>query len=278
LEEARSVLQQALDNKADNLFIHQQLFEAAFLNGDSDGMQRQMKWAEGKPSEYLLLNDDAAVAAAHGQMRKADELLQRSAQVTEHLGFKGTTADAKANWALTQAEAGNTTKARELAAASSALAGGRSNMVSVALALAITGDVSRAQSIVDALGRRFRDDTLLHNVNIPAVTALVALNRKNPDQAIAVLQSATPYELGTAQGLFPIYVRALAYLQAKRGPEAVAEFQRIVDHRGISPVAPEHSLAKLGLGRAYVVTPAKQKARIRISSLCGKTPTPKFQS
>ena len=74
-------------------------------------------------------------------------------------------------------------------------------------------------------------------------------------------QAARPYELGAAQGLFPIYVRALAYLRAKRGTEAAAEFQKIVDHRGIAPTAPEHSLAKLGLGRAYVMTGDTAKAR-----------------
>jgi hypothetical protein len=34
--------------------------------------------------------------------------------------------------------------------------------------------------------------------------------------------------------------------------EAAAEFQKIIDHGGIAPVAPEYSLRKLGLGHAYV--------------------------
>jgi tetratricopeptide (TPR) repeat protein len=106
-EEARSILQRAVDIKADNLFIHQLLYELAFLNGDADGMQRQMKWSEGKPSEYLLLNEATAATAARGQMQKAGILMQRSVQVTERLGFKGTTAATQANWAVTQAEVGN---------------------------------------------------------------------------------------------------------------------------------------------------------------------------
>jgi hypothetical protein len=86
------------------------------------------------------------------------------------------------------------------------------------------------------------------------------LNRNAPDQAIQALQTATPYELGEGQGLFPIYVRGLAHLKAKRGAEAAAEFQRIVDHRGIAPTYPEHSLAKLGLGRAFAMTGETAKA------------------
>jgi eukaryotic-like serine/threonine-protein kinase len=261
LEESRSTLQRAVDAKADNLFVHDQLYQLAYLNGDADGMQRQMKWSEGKPSEYLLLIEAANTAAAHGQMRNAAELMQRSVQVSDRMGFKETTADTQSGFAVTQAEVGNVSKAKDQATSSSALAHGRSNMESVAVALAMTGDVSRSQAIADDLGRRFPNDTLLHQVSIPVVQALIQLNRKNPDAAIQSLQTATPYELGAAQGLFPIYIRGLAYLQANRGAEATAEFQKMVDHRGIAPTAPEHSLAKLGLGRAYAMTGDAAKAR-----------------
>jgi len=267
LEEARSTLQRAVDAKADNLFIHQQFYQLAFLTADADGMQRQMKWAEGKPSEYLLLTEAANAAAAHGQMQKAEELIQRSVQVSDRLGFKETTADTKANWAFIQAGVGNAAKARELAAASSSLAHGRSNLVPGSAAFAISGDGSRAQSITEELGQRFPNDTLLHSVGIPSVVALTELNRKAPEQAIEALRAATPYELGSSQGLFPIYIRGLAYLQAKRGPEAVAEFQKIVDHRGIDPTGVEHPLAKLGLGRAYVITGDAAKARAAYQDL-----------
>jgi tetratricopeptide (TPR) repeat protein len=261
LEEAHSLLQKTVDAKADNLFVHNLLYDLAFLNGDSDGMQQQMKWAEGKPSEYLLLDEAASAAAARGQMHKAEDLIRRSVEVTGRLGFKETTADTEANWAGTQAEVGNVSRVRELAASSSALAHGRSNMTPVAVALAMTGDGSRAQTIVDDLGHRFPADTLLHNVTIPSVAALIAINRKDPEQAIESLRAAAPYEMGINQVMFPIYVRGMAYLQAKRGIEAAAEFQKIVDHRGIDPTGAEHSLAKLGLGRAYVITGDTSKAR-----------------
>src|SRR3984893_660599 len=116
LEEARSILQKAIDAKADNLFVHQQLYQLAFLNGDADGLQRQMKWSEGRPSEYLLLNEATSFAAARGQMQKAGELMQRSLQVSDRLGFKETTADTQANFAMTQAEVGSASRAKELAA------------------------------------------------------------------------------------------------------------------------------------------------------------------
>jgi hypothetical protein len=41
------------------------------VTGDPDGMQREMKWADGKPSEYLLLMDASNVAVSLGQIHKA---------------------------------------------------------------------------------------------------------------------------------------------------------------------------------------------------------------
>ena len=128
------------------------------------------------------------------------------------------------------------------------------------MALAMTGDGSRAQAIADDLGRRFPDDTMLHQVIIPCIRGWIEM-KKAPDAAIQGLQSAAPYELGYDPALLPIYVRGQAYLQLKRGAEAAAEFQKIVDHRGIAPTVPEHSLAKLGLGRAYAMSGEAAKSR-----------------
>jgi serine/threonine protein kinase/tetratricopeptide (TPR) repeat protein len=260
-EEALSILQRAMDAKAGNLFVHQALYWVAFLNGDADGMQREIKLSEGKPGEYLLLNDATNAAASHGQMQKAAELLQRSVQVSDRLGFKETTADTQANFALVQAEVGNAAKAKGLAASSFALGHSRGNVAPMAEALALVGDGKHAQAIMDDLGHRFPDDTILHQVSIPMVRALIELEGNAPEKAIEALLPTTPYEMGTAQGLLPIYIRGRAYLQAKRGAEAVQEFQKIVDHPGVAPTFPEHSLAKLGLGRAYRMTGDAAKAR-----------------
>jgi serine/threonine protein kinase/tetratricopeptide (TPR) repeat protein len=261
MEEARSVLQHAVDAKADNLFVHQLFYDLACMNGDADAMQAQLKSSEGKPGEYLLLNEATGAVASHGQMQKAGELMLRSAQVSDRLGFKETTADTQAGFALMLAEVGDVARAKVLAASSLALSHGRLNITPAALAVAMTGDGKRAQAMMDDLGHRFPDDTILHRVNIPSVRALIELEGKAPAKAIDALQSAASYELGTAQGLLPMYIRGQAYLQARRGAEAAQEFQKIVDHRGIDPTFPEQSLAKLGLGRAYKITGDTAKAR-----------------
>jgi len=87
-----------------------------------------------------------------------------------------------------------------------------------------------------------------------------ALLRANPQQAVDILRVAAPYELGLSAlseynwpNLYPVYVRGEAYLAAHQGGNAAAEFQKILDHRGIVLNEPIGALAHLQLGRAYTL-------------------------
>jgi predicted Zn-dependent protease len=137
---------------------------------------------------------------------------------------------------------------------------GRDLDYGVALALAYAGDANRAQAMADDLGKRFPEDTSLQFNYLPTLRAKLALLRANPQQAVDILRAAAPYELGLpAAGinnwpnLYPVYVRGEAYLAAHKGSEAAAEFQKILDHRGIVSNAPIGALAHLQLGRAYAL-------------------------
>ncbi len=70
-------------------------------------------------------------------------------------------------------------------------------------------------------------------------------------------------------GLYPAYVRGQAYLQAQQGREAAAEFQKILDHRGIVFADPVGALAHLQIGQSVCSLGRhrpKRKRHIRISS------------
>jgi tetratricopeptide (TPR) repeat protein len=56
-------------------------------------------------------------------------------------------------------------------------------------------------------------------------------------------------------------VRGEAYLAAHQGADAAAQFQKILDHRGIVLNYPIGALAHLGLGRAYAVSGDITKAK-----------------
>jgi hypothetical protein len=82
------------------------------------------------------------------------------------------------------------------------------------------------------------------------------------------LQTALPYELavnGLSAGLYlgglhSAYVRGEALMAMHRYAEAAAEFQKILDHRGIVGSDPIGALAHLQLGRAFVLSGDKIKA------------------
>ncbi len=98
--------------------------------------------------------------------------------------------------------------------------------------------------------------------------AQLALDRNEASKVIEALQGAAPYELGRpgyraflAPALHPVYVRREAYLAAHQGSEAAAEFQKILDHRGVVLNEPIGALAPLGLARAYAMQGDSAKAR-----------------
>ena len=61
--------------------------------------------------------------------------------------------------------------------------------------------------------------------------------------------------------MYPVYVRGEAYLAARKGREAAAEFQKILDHRGVVVNQPIGALAHLQIGRANAMQGETAKAR-----------------
>ncbi len=102
-----------------------------------------------------------------------------------------------------------------------------------ALAFAMAGDTSRAESLAQDLGKRFPLHTLMQSLWLPAIQAQLALDKKNPAAALTALQAASPIELALGSCLYHLYVRGEAYLAAGQGTAATAEFQKIIDHSGI---------------------------------------------
>ena len=94
------------------------------------------------------------------------------------------------------------------------------------------------------------------------------MNHREPSKAIELLEVAAPYELGQIgdssvgfSGSLPIYVRGVVYPAARRGGEAVREFQKILDHRGIVVSDPMGALAPVQLGRAFALSGDQNKAK-----------------
>jgi tetratricopeptide (TPR) repeat protein len=122
--------------------------------------------------------------------------------------------------------------------------------------------------MVNDLGKRFPEDTIVQFNYLPTLRARLALNKGNTSAAIESLRAAAPYELGVSTlcpinwtAMYPVFVRGEAYLAARQGNEAAAEFQKILDHPGVVLNQPIRALAHLGLGRAFVLQGDTVKAK-----------------
>jgi eukaryotic-like serine/threonine-protein kinase len=149
-----------------------------------------------------------------------------------------------------------------------ALASTRDLQLLAAMAFARAGDDARAQRMADQLSRRWPLNTVLNSYWLPTIRAAIELNRNHADRAVELLQSASTYELGQPSPnaqvggtLYPAYVRGEAYLKEGKGRPAAAEFQKLIDHRGIVVNFVLGTLSRLQMGRAEAMSGDKESAR-----------------
>ena len=200
-----------------------------------------------------MLQDQALAVAFSGKLQEARKFFKQSIELSQRRNFTEAAAATISVEAVVEATFGNTRKARERAHAALSLAPGRPLQAYTALALARSGALGRAERLADDLAQRFPTDTLLNARDLPTLRAAIEIQRNNPARAVELLQSATPYELGWFGMFNAMYTRGQAYVQAGQGTEAAAEYQKILDHRGVAPLSPQYPLAYLGLARAHAL-------------------------
>jgi eukaryotic-like serine/threonine-protein kinase len=263
LDEARSAVEEMQAKKFDSPFLRALLYKLRFLQDDTAGMSQQVVWAVGRPgAEDALLRLEAETAAYSGRLGRARELSRQAIVSAKRAEEPELAAGYESAAAFREALFGNAAEARERAGEALDLSNSADVESLSALALSIAGDAVRAETLADDLDKRFPEHTIVQSYYLPTLRAQLALSRDDPSRAVEVLQAAAPYELSSSGALFPVYVRGESYLAAHRGNEAAAEFQKILDHRGIVVNAPIGALAHLGQGRAYALSGDKTRAKI----------------
>jgi len=274
--EARQTIESALARKLDSDALHLSLYGIAFIGGDTQAMGEQAIWLEGKSdfeNEGLGLESDTE--AYSGRLFKARELTKRAVDSAVHSDNKEGGALWEGSAALREAAFGNASEARQDASDAMKLAPtSRGVQIEATLALAIIGDVmqgdvARAETLAQDLAKRFPLDTQMQSLWLPAIRAQLALDRRNPATAVALLPLGTRaarIELGAIPFLSNVsclqspYMRGQAYLAAGQGNSAAIEFQKILDHKGIVWNCTTGALAHLGLARALTLAGDKERA------------------
>jgi tetratricopeptide (TPR) repeat protein len=276
-DEALALAADAQSKGLDSSYLHIGLYQLAFVRNDSKAMAAEVDWSRGKASvEDVFIGQEADTAGYYGQFRKAQAFTKQAADLAERADEKEVAAEYWTQAALRSALLGYPDEAKKSVAAASALASAPDINYLMALALAFAGDTAKAEAMTDALAKHAGSNTSINAIYLPVLRAQIALNRRDPQKAIDQLVAAEQFELGQMQlsaitpGVYAPYVRGEAYLALKQGPQAAAEFQKIIDLPGIVVNNPNGIMAYLGLARAYAVQGDDAKARVAYQNLFAK--------
>jgi eukaryotic-like serine/threonine-protein kinase len=273
LDDAVLTVRLAAERKLESASLLQTQYFVAFLTGNENELRRTATAALKSPTtEDSISNIEALALARSGQLQDARRMAEGAVQIAQKSGQRERAGLFEAGTAVWEAFYGNAAAARQSATRALELGrGGREVDYATAFALALAGDLPQSRALAQDLAREFPEDTSVQFMYLPALRALFSLNTPAPDTAAAIqaLQTASRYDvalgrvgfIGRFGGLYPIYVRGLAYVAARQPAGAAAEFQRILDHRSIVLVDPMDAMARLQLARALVLSGDTVKAK-----------------
>lgn len=274
LQEAEKLLAQGETRHLNRQSLLPFYYSLAFLRHDSQQMEEIVTEASadsGMRRQFFSIQADTA--AYEGQFQRSRKFRQQAVESCLNYSLKESAAAQVAAAGMQESDVGNFKEAQQLAARSLKLARTRVVLAAAALAYAQSGNVHQAQALADELGRRYPFHTFAQQSWIPNIQAIIATQQGDGSSAVEMLQKTAPVELGNANGemddgleLRPVYARGQAYLRLHRGPEAAAEFRKILDHPGLiggNAVAGNTigALAHVGLARAYGLEGDNAKAR-----------------
>jgi serine/threonine protein kinase/tetratricopeptide (TPR) repeat protein len=269
LDDALLTVRRAAERKLESTSLLLIPYFVAFLRGAGDELERSAAAArKSAATEDIISHLEALALARAGRLQEARRMSAIPVEIAQKSGRRERAGLFEAATAVWEAFYGNAA-ARQSASKALALGRGRDVDYAAAVALALSGDLPHSRALAEHLAREFPEDTFVQYMYLPTLRALLAMNARDPAAAIQALQIASRYDLalggvgftGRFGGLYPIYVRGLAYLAARQPAEAVGEFQRILDHRSIVIVDPMDALARLHLARALALSGDTARAK-----------------
>jgi eukaryotic-like serine/threonine-protein kinase len=269
--EAERTIQAASERKLElpRLFVIQ--YNMAVLKADQELMKRAVALTRGqRRAEHWMTHEQALALARSGRLQEARRLSNTAMDLALQEGEREAAASYQAARAVWEAASGNAADGKRNALAALELSKGRDVEYAAAIALGFSGDSSRSEGLAGDLEKRFPEDTFVKFTYVPVLRGLAALRRDKPSESVERLQIALPYELAAnglnfssiyLGGLHSAYVRGEALIATRRYAEAAAEFQKILDHRGIVAIDPIGVLAHLQLGRVFALSGDRTRAK-----------------
>ena len=269
--DVESTLRRASEHKVEEPYLLVLQYNLAALKGDKDRMDQVVALARGKQgAEHWVAHAEALALARSGRLADARRSSSRAVDLALQEGEREKTASYQAARAVWEAAYGNSADGKTTGMAALGLSKARDVQYTAGLALALSGQSSRAEALAGDLEKHFPEDTFVKFTYAPVLHALAALEHGKPADSIQSLQIAHQYELAAnglnfnhfyLGGLHSAYVRGEAFTARGQYAEAAAEFQKILDHRGLVGLDPIGALAHLQLGRTFALSGDKTKAK-----------------
>jgi tetratricopeptide (TPR) repeat protein len=235
------------------------------VKGDKAGLQKLLAETAGRPDQFLMTSQMGVMQAQWGQFKTAVASLKRA---SEEAGASGA-PDAQAGLLLNAAWAGWPIGECDdpAGAVKQALAFDKSKPTQIAVAAteAYCGNAKAALPALDALEKKYPDDTLIQKEIVPQGRAYLALQGGDAQKALDLLARSQAFDLVSPGP----YLRGLAFLQLKDAASALAAFKIATKYKGVSYLSESnlfypmnyYALSLLGLGRAYAMAGDKVNAK-----------------
>ena len=269
---AESTTQRATARKVQMPSLPILQYNLAALKGDREQMDRIAGSASGnRAAEHWIVHAEALALARSGRLRAARRSSQRAVDLALQGGERDVAATFNAARAVWEGLCGNSAEARTAAMAGLELSTGRDVEYAAGLALGLSGSSARSEALAGDLVKRFPEDTFVKFTYAPVLRALASQEKGNFADTVERLEITRSHEFAAnglnflyliLGGLHSAYVRGQVLMAARRNAEAGAEFQKILNHRGLVGLDPIGALAHLQLGRVFVLSGDKIKAKV----------------
>ena len=264
-DEAKASIQEAESKHIEAPYMYFDAYNIAIAEKNPAAMETAMSNLSkipGYEDQGFMLQ--ASTAAFHGQMKASADYTRRGVDAARHLDAKDRAAFTQAMFALQLQFAGDSSAATRALRDALAISDDRNTRGIAALIIGLGGQSAEFARFAQETSKKYPEDTGIQSYYLPMGRAALAMTEKHPESAIQLLAPVEQYDLGafTANiAMNSVYVRGLAYLQAKQPAEAQRQFQKIIDNPGLAIGHNIYSLSYLGLARAAVLANDTAKAR-----------------
>ena len=231
------------------------LYQVGMVLGDGSAAPH-LAWAKDRSRQFDLVSAQAQVAAYEGRLSESLELYRQAIDMAKARDLRGTASGYAAQLAWTEALYGGKAADADVRRALALVETNPDRPGAIPRfrapgALAMVGLESEALPVVTLAEQSYPEATFVRTVLAPVTRASIALQQGKPADALKALEPAALTELGTVAGLIPPYLRAEAFLASGAFPDAIREYQKVLQHRGVDPFAQVLPLSQLGLARAH---------------------------